>query len=256
MAKTPDITTTSMIAEILRRIDRGDDTRSLARDASRIAARISPAELAAAKRSLLNEGYAPTIADHLCDAFVLMRRYEQQASSPQEPPADMHILQKVTAEHGVFRCLAAELSEAVADLGSMECVSDMASEYRRLIHVLEHLQAMKEHFEREDDVILPYLRRLGWANLCATAGDDHARLRAHIDSLTSLVTSIHAFRRADFQATLAAGVGRFRACLLEHLAFEDGLLWPIALLVIDDSTLWRTMNALCEEIGYCGIHVT
>jgi DUF438 domain-containing protein len=258
MAKAPDRAKASMIAEFLRRIDRGDDVRVLAKDASRIAEDISPAELAAAERSLLSDGYTPTAVNQLSDAFVLMRMYEQQVCGPKDRSQDGHILQKVTAEHGVFRCLAAELREATADLRAMECmecISDTASEYRRLIHVVDHLSAMKEHFEREDDVILPYMRRFGWANLCVVAENDHAQLRADIDSLTSLVTAIQAFSPEDFLTALVAGVGRFCSCLSEHLSFEDGLLWPIALVVIDNPAVWRTMKALCEEIGYCGIHV-
>lgn len=256
MAKTPDKAKASVVAEFLRRIDSGDDMRVLAKDISRIAGDIGPAELAAAELTLLDDGYAPTVVNQLSTAFVLMLGYERQVSGPNEQSQDVHILQKVTAEHAVFRCLAAELNEAAADLGTMECVSDMASEYRRLVHVLDHLHAMREHFEREDDVILLYLRRLGWANLCVAAGNDHSQLRAHIDSLTSLVAAIHAFSRENFQATLAAGVKRFCSCLAQHLLFEESLVWPIALLVIDDPAVWKTMKALCEEIGYCGIHVT
>ena len=256
MAKTPDKARASLIAELLRRIDRGDDMRLLAKDAGRIAEDIGPAELAAAEISLLDDGYTPTAVNQLSSAFVLMLGYERQISAPKTQFQDVHILQKVTAEHAVFRCLAAELSEATADLRDMEYILDTTSEYRRLIHIIDHLGAMKEHFEREDDVILPYLRKLGWANLCVAAENDHALLRADIDSLTSFVTGIQTVSPGDFQTELAAAAGRFCSCLSEHLSFEDGLLWPIALVVIDDPVIWRTMKALCEEIGYCGIHVT
>jgi DUF438 domain-containing protein len=255
MAKTPDKAKASMVAELLRRIDRGDDIRLLARDASQMAEDISSAELAAAELSLLDDGYTPTAINQLSSAFVLMLGYERQVSGPRDESQNVHILQKVTAEHGVFRCLVAELSEANADLRAMDYILDTASEYRRLIHVVGHLSAMKEHFEREDDVILPYLRRLGWANLCVVAENDHAQLRADIDWLTSFVTAPQVCSPEDFQRELAAGVGRFCSCLSEHLSFEDGLLWPIALVVIDDPTIWRAMKAVCEEIGYCGIHV-
>ena len=255
MADTVHKARASMVAELLRRIDRGDDMRVLVRDASRIAENISPAELAAAEHSLLDEGYAPTIVSHLSVAFLLMRKYEQQLSAPKDQSLDGHILQKVTAEHGVFRCLAAELSEATAELRATECISDTATEYRRLTHVINHLHAMKEHFEREDDVILPYLRRLGWTSLCTVAENDHAQLRAQIDSLMSLVTETNALSPEDFRAALARCVERFCSCLSGHLSFEDGLLWPIALVVIDDPAIWRTMKTFCDEIGYCGIHV-
>lgn len=254
MAKIVNKARASTVAEFLRRIGRGEDIRLLAKEANRIAAHVSPAELAAAGRSLLEEGYAPIIVTHLSAAFVLMQQYEQQLSGPRGQSQDGHILQKVTAEHAVFRCLAAELDEAAADLRATECLSDTAAEYRRLLHVIDHLWAMKEHFEREDDVILPYLRRFGWAGLCLIAENEHAELRAQIDGLTSLVTRTHALSREDFQTALAVCVGRFCSCLIEHLSFEEGLLWPIALVVIDDPAVWRTMKTFCEEVGYCGIH--
>jgi DUF438 domain-containing protein len=254
MAKTPDKAKASLVAELLRRIERGDDMRVLVKDASRLAADISPAELAAAQRRLLDDGYTPAAVNQLATAFVLMRRYEQQVSAPKDRSQDGHILVKVIAEHGVFRCLAAELLEAAADLRALECISDTASEYRRLLHGIEHLHAMKEHFEREDDVILPYLRRRGWENLCVVAENDHAQLKSQIYNLTTLVTSFQAVSPAEFRAVLGPGVSRFCACLWEHLAFEDDLLWPLALVVIDNPAAWGTMKALAEEIGYCGLH--
>ena len=33
------------------------------------------------------------------------------------------------------------------------------------------------------------------------------------------------------------------------------LLWPLALVVINDPAVWDVMKSLCEEIGYCGVHV-
>ncbi len=254
MAETLDKERAAMVAELLRRIDRGDDIRRVAKDVSRIAESVNPAELAAAEHSLLDEGYAPTIVNHLSVAFLFMRRYEE-ICRPKDLSQDGHILQKVTAEHAVFRCLAAELSEVTGDLRAAEYLSDTAAEYRRLLHVIAHLNAMKEHFEREDDVILPYLRRIGWANLCVVAETDHARLRALIDSLTSLATQMQAVNPEDFQTALVGYVGRFCSCLSEHLSYEDGLLWPIALVLIDEPAVWRTMKIVCEEIGYCGVHV-
>lgn len=256
MAGTVDKAKISRVADFLRRIDRGDDVRLLTKNACRIAANVSSVELAAAGRRLVDEGYAPAIVDSLSTAFLLMRRYAQQRSGPKDQSQDGHILQRVSAEHAVFRCLAAELSEVAASLQTAACVSDTAVEYRRLAHVVSHLCAMKEHFEREDDVILPYLRRVGWTSLCAVAADHHAQLAALIDCLTSLVTEPQALSPEDLRAALMDCVGRFCACLLEHLSFEDGLLWPVALVVIDDPATWQGMKAVCEEIGYCGIHVT
>ena len=59
MARTVDKARVSRVAEFLRRIDRGDDVRLLVRDINGVAENLGPAELAAAGRSLLDQGYPP-----------------------------------------------------------------------------------------------------------------------------------------------------------------------------------------------------
>jgi DUF438 domain-containing protein len=254
MAKTPDKTRAACIAEFLKRIDRGGDVRTLAKDAGGMTENIDFKELAAAECMLLDDGYAPTLVNHLSAAFVLMRKYGQSPAGPRDGLPDGHILQRVGAEHGVFRWLAAELREVTGDIAAMEDLPETALEYRRFIHAVDHLGAMKEHFEREDDVILPYLNKFGWTSLCAAAQSDHAHLRDYVDYLTAFVASVPAPGPGDFKSVLAPAVNRFCTCLSEHLAFEEGLLWPIALVVIDNPATWRSMKIFCEDIGYCGIH--
>ena len=255
MAGTLDKAKVSRVADFLRRIDRGDDVKLLVKNACRIAEYVSPDELAAAGHKLLDEGYASTIVNHLSAAFLLMRRYARQLSGPKEKSQASHILQRVSAEHALFRCLAAELHEVAENLRASEYLSNTAAEYRQLAHAVSHLCAMKEHFEREDDVILPYLKRTGWDSLCTIAARDHMQLKAQIDCLTSLVSESQTLSPEDLQAALADCVESFCSCLLEHLSFEDGLLWPVALAVIDNPAVWQGMKTVCEEIGYCGIHV-
>lgn len=256
MPKTLDKAKIRKVADFLKRIDRGDDVRGLATSVRRISEDVSPVELAAAGRILFDEGYAPTIVNHLLAAFSLIGKYVDRSGGPKDYSQHGHILQRVSAEHALFRCLAAELSEIAVRLRAAPYLSDTMVEYGQFTHVVSHFSAMKEHFEREDDVILPYLRRIGWTGLCAVATNDHAQLGAQIDCLTSLVTEPHTLSPDDLQSSLVDCVGRFCACLLEHLSFEDSVLWPLALVVIDDPAVWTKIKTVCQEIGYCGIHVT
>ncbi|MFC1766256.1 hypothetical protein ACFL6U_29795 [Planctomycetota bacterium] len=42
--------------------------------------------------------------------------------------------------------------------------------------------------------------------------------------------------------------------LQEHLAFEDGLLYPMALVLIDNEATWKTIKTLEEQVDYSGVH--
>jgi hypothetical protein len=39
--------------------------------------------------------------------------------------------------------------------------------------------------------------------------------------------------------------------LREHIAKEDGVLYPLALRVIREPSTWAELRARCDAIGYC-----
>lgn len=242
------------LVRLLQRMDGGEDIKLLAKEAGQIAPKIGPAEMAAAEQRLLDSGYTAAAVTQLSAAFVLMGVYERQKGGSPGASTDSHILQRVSAEHGIFRCLAVELGDALEDIVGLSEISDTSSELRRLAHAVRHLRAINEHFDREDDVILPYLKARGWTSLCQLVAKDHAQLRASVVNLAGLIATFEALEPEDFKSQLAAGVTSFCRCLSEHLSFEDGLLWPLMLVVVDKPATWKTIKALCDEIGYCGVH--
>ncbi len=245
---------TRALVRILKRIEEGEDLRLMATEVAKIASALGPGEMAAAQDRLRESGYPDAVIAQLQSAFVLAGVYEQKRSHMTGAASEPHILQVVAAEHVMFRSHAMELERIVEDIRGLEQISDTSLAFCRLAHTVHHLGAMNEHFDREEDVILPYLQRQGWSGPCRTTATDHATLRTHIDNLTGLVTSLGVYEIEQFKWHLATGSAAFCACLHEHLSFEDGLLWPLALVVIDDLAPWRTITAQCDEIGYCGIH--
>lgn len=254
MKQKCDQAKTLALVRLLKRMNGGKDIKHLTKEAGEIAAMVSPAEIAAAERRLLDGGYPAAAVTQLSAAFVLMGVYERQNNRLTDQSVDSHILRRVSAEHAMFRCLATDLGDVLEDIMALDRMSDTSSEARRLAHIVRHLRPMSEHFDREDDVILPYMATRGWTGLCQLIATDHTQLRAYIDNVVGLVATFGTFEPQSFKSRLAAGITGFRECLLEHLSFEDGLLWPLMLMVIDDPATWQTIKALCDEIGYCGVH--
>jgi DUF438 domain-containing protein len=118
-----------------------------------------------------------------------------------------------------------------------------------------HLSAIKEHIEREEDVIFPYLKKHGWDGLCLTAQSEHARIGIDIGNLAALVKSFDDIELHEFKAFLNKVVKRLSPIMLDHFSYEEEIFWPIALVVIDDTEVWNKIKSLCDEIGYCGVHV-
>jgi DUF438 domain-containing protein len=84
---------------------------------------------------------------------------------------------------------------------------------------------------------------------------DHINIRTEIDNLASLIVLFNEVRLEQFKAGLIVGTRRLWAIMQEHLCQEDEILYPIALRIINDAGVWERMKAVCDEIGYCGIHL-
>jgi len=238
------------LAGLFKRINLGEDLKLLSSEASQLAKNIDPNDIAGAEETLIDEGYPCRVVQQLSATFVLMGLHKRKHSNSTNKLPDDHILRKVMAEHDLARCYLADLNSAADTIQGLDCLTDVSSEFRILGHIIRHLNDMKEHIEREEYVIFPYLMRLGWMGLCQTAQTEHAKIRIDIDNLVALITSFNEIRFEDFKAWLITIVQRLSPIMLEHLSYEDDLLCPISLVVIDDVKAWESIKALCDEIGY------
>ena len=236
---------------LLSRIAGEDDVRSLCHEAGQLAEEVDQTDIATAEQVLVDHGYSLQNARQLLTLFVFMGTYEQNTGPRPGVLKENHILRRVAVEHDLFRCYAAELKALTETIMELEEMSDVSAEFRTLIRVARYLHILHEHMEREEDVIFPYLRKRGYMGLCSAAEREHVHLRESIDGLMGLVLSLHGTSLQEFKARLMSIVEEFCPLLMSHLAFEEGLIHPIALVVIDNPDTWEAIKALCDQIGYC-----
>jgi DUF438 domain-containing protein len=250
MANTHRNAKTWALAGFFKRINLGEDPKLLRNEASQLANNIGPEDIVGAEQTLIDEGYSCRVVQQLSATFVLMGLYKRKNGNAQNKLADNHILRKIMVEHDLARCYLTDLNNVTKDILSLSCLSDVSSEFRNLGNIIGYLSFMKEHIEREEDVIFPYLKKFGWIGLYQTAHTEHAKIRIDIDNLIALITSFNEIKLEDFKDWLNTIVKRLSPVMLEHFSYEDDLLWPISLVVIDDVKDWESVKALCDEIGY------
>ncbi len=241
------------VTVLLRRIGEGEDPRQLSTEAGRLIKDVNPQDIAAAEEKLIATGLSARMVRQLSAAFVFIGMHAEHRHPDDCLPAG-HILRKVTAEHDVIRCMISDLQEVTTDIQSLVEITDTSSEFRRLAHITAHLDKVREHIEREEYVIFPYIREYGWAGLCRAAQCDHIVIANEIDNLARLTALINEAPPERFKCWLTAVTERLSAKMLEHICYEDEILNPIAVAVIDDTAVWERIKALCDEIGYCGMH--
>ena len=191
----------------------------------------------------------------LSAAFILMGLMDGNKANLRERLNERHVLKKVLAEHDMLKCFISDLEEVALKIGQAPFLSDTSGEIRRLEHVAEHVNAMEEHIDRENDVIFPALRSQGWDSLCRSVENDHVQIRAGIKDLVLLVDSFGEISFGVFKGRLMSIVKTLCPILKEHLFYEDHILYPVAVAMIDNQVFWDKMHEICDEIDYCGIHL-
>ncbi|MHC4911692.1 MAG: DUF438 domain-containing protein [Planctomycetota bacterium] len=254
MASTHRSGKTWALAGFLKRINQGENPKLLRKEAKQLVKNVAPEDITAAEQTLIDEGYPSRIVQQLSATFILLGLHNLHREKSGDGLPDNHILQRIMVEHDLARCFLADLNELLDDIANLKYLTDVSSEFRKLCHIVGHLSVTKEHIDREEDVIFPYLRNHAGAGLCQIAQDDHAKIRIDTDNLVALIGSVNHVRFEDFKTWLAVIVRRLSPLMLEHLSYEDELFWPVALVIIDDLKAWQKIKLLCDEIGYCGAH--
>ena len=243
------------LTRLLRRINQGTDQKILRKEASQLISRVTSKDIAVAEQDLIKNGYTPQLAGQLSSVFVLLGILEEQRGNLKDRLPENHILRKVLAEHELLRCFLADFKDVVKAIGKMDDLTDTSSEFMKLSHIVEHLNAMDEHIEREEYIIFPWLKRYGWGSLCRAAHSDHDYIRIAIEDLLRLIGSFNEDNFKNFKARLNSINKYLGTAMTEHLFQEDNILYPIVLEVIDDDKVWKKMKEVCDQIGFCGVHL-
>ena len=249
MKKIEDIT------KLLIRIGQGKNPKLLRKEATRLINGVTDGDIAMAEQSLIRNGYSRQLVEQLSAAFVLMAILEGQSENLKNSLPENHLLRKVLVEHDLVRCFLADLKDTVGKILKLDNITDTNAEFMKLTHIVEHLSAMTEHIDREEDVIFPALKKHGWSALCRSAKNEHVYIKIAINDLITLISSFRSDKVKGFKDKLGATTKHLAPVMVEHLFQEDNILYPIAIEVIEDKKVWAGMKEVCDEIGYCGVHI-
>lgn len=255
MAGTDQNNKALSLTRLLKRLNHGEDPNVLRKEANQLVTHVGPKDIATAEQNLINDGYSTQLVQQLSATLMLMGIFKEQNANLKNHLAANHILRRIMVEHDMIRCLLADLDEIVETIGYLDDLTDVSLEFRKLCYTIEYLRDTKEHIEREEDIIFPYLKKHIWMRLCQAIQGEHIYLKTEIDNLFELLVLFNNISFEQFKARLITIVQNFTAIMREHLCQEDNILYPIALGVINDVTFWEKMKAVCDEIGYHGIRL-
>ena len=239
----------------LMKLNEGKSDNRIRQEANRLISHITPKDIARAEQRLARNGLPLKKIQQLSAAFVLMGILDGNEENLRARLAPHHILRKVMAEHEMMRCFLADLEDVALQIQHAERLSATSREFMRLTHIVEHLNSIQEHIDREDDVLFPVLKNEGWKSLFEHIESEHVHILLSINDLVKLVMAFDQMPFATFKTRLMSTVRYLCPLMQEHLFREDRALFPLAVSMVTDDKVWSHLRKVCDEIDYCGIHV-
>ena len=176
---------------------------------------------------------------------------DQVAKLRSELP-DNHIIQRILAEHDMILCFIADLEDINIGIQQLDTAASVNAQIRKLEHISSHLGTAVQHPEREDQIIFPELKRRGFPGPSEIISLQHNQLGVRISELGQLVWLIESIPFDEFKLQLQHLTDYIVPAMRRHIFIENNLILPLAIELIDDSSVWSRMKYLCDEIGYCG----
>lgn len=242
-------TTTDQLADLLQRLNSGEDPAVVREEARRLLASLDPADLSLAEQKLIDAGLAPEDLRDLCAIHLEVLGDQLEALRADLAPG--HVVHTLVAEHDMILDFLRELERVNAAIQRMDRYDPTREEFGLLHHLAEHLVGAEKHHQREEDVLFPEVEARGVYGPPQIMRLEHDTLRPLKHELLELAEQVAELEFAEFQRRVNAAATVLVPTLTEHIWKENNILYPTALKVVPEAQEWVRMKGACDAIGYC-----
>ena len=237
------------LTQILKRLNSGDDPTRVKEEAKGFLATIDAKDLSIAEQNLIDEGLATSDLQRLCSIHLELLKDHVEKMKSQLPPG--HVVSTLVSEHESILSFLDTLEKVNKAIQKMDSYNAEGKDFRKLAHIAEHLVAAELHHQREEEILFPELERRGVHGPPMIMRQEHSLLREYKQQLKQLAEDAAQIDFSEFRQQLEKVVGFIIPTLREHIFKENNILYPTALQVIEDQSIWEKLKAECDKIGYC-----
>jgi hypothetical protein len=237
------------LTEILKRLNSGQDIAKVQEEAKDFLATIDAKDLSIAEQNLLDEGLSPDDMQRLCSVHMELLKDQVKKMTAELAPG--HVVSTLVSEHESILCFLDTLDTVNGAIQGMESYNAEREEFKKLTHIAEHLVAAELHHQREEEILFPELESRGVHGPPMMMRQEHTQLRQYKKRLKELAADPAQFDFSEFKERLNETVDLIVPMLREHIFKENNILYPTAVEVIDDESIWARLKDECDKIGYC-----
>jgi len=235
-----------ILKDVIGRLHEGADPEEVKERFKEALKGASSVEIAQAEEELINEGMPREEIQRLCKVHLEVFRESLESEKPLAPPGHpIHILME---EHKALLQFAGELEGIVEKLRGASSLD--ATSMEQLKDLEERFKESARHYEREENVLFPYLEKHGIKQPPAIMWMDHDQIRQTEKSLYRLVDERESMGFQEFALQLGQVASSLAELLMNHFAKENGVLFPASLKVMAEDE-WRDTKQQFDELGYC-----
>lgn len=239
-----------IIKGMIRRLHEGESPESVKKEFEELAETATPTEIAQAEEALVAEGVPREEIRRLCDVHLsVVKKFieEKESLAP-----DWHPVQVLFNEHKVLLGYAERGRSIAKDVEKAANASLAEESVERLRELTEELKKSQKHYEREENVLFPYLEKHGITQPPAVMWMEHDRIRELEKELYELVSSPPEASFDSFKSRLSDLSTSLEEMLESHFYKENNVLFPAALEVIEESE-WPEIREQFDQIGYFAV---
>ena len=235
------------VRELINRLHQGEDPEAVKEEFKDVIKGLTPLQIAKIEGEMIRDGMPREEIHRLCDVHLAAMKDAIEGTAPEIP--EWHPLRVLLGEHREFLKGASQLrnhANAIKEAASLDVVWDHFKAIENIVGSFKHEEL---HYQREENVLFPYLEKHGVTEPPAIMWMDHDRIREVKKTLRGLV---EVGRDMEFTA-FANGIHEtalgYHEMISSHFYKENNILFPSSVQVIEDEE-WTAIGEAFDDIGY------
>ena len=235
-----------LIKGFIMRLHRGEDPEKIKEEFKDVIKGLTPLDIARIEGMLIKEGMPREEIHMLCDVHLAAFRDAIENARPDVP--EWHPIYILMEEHKSLVKFAGMMKNAMNKIKESGMVD--SENLHHIHHIIEHFKKGVVHYEREENVLFPYLEKHGVTEPPAIMWMDHDVIRSMGKELWKKLSRLEVGSAPEDMASLMDAVIGFAETLSSHFYKENNILYPTSLKVIGKEE-WKQIRKEFDDIGYC-----
>ncbi len=240
----------AMVKELITRLNGGENHDQVKEEFKNIVRELSPQEVARIESEMIKGRMPREVIHELCDVHLEPLKDALQGPVPLIP--ESHPLRILLGEHREFLKAATQLRIHAQKIKEAGTLDDVATNITVIRGIIDEFKKEELHYQREENVLFPYLEKHGVTQPPAIMWADHDRIREMKKGITRLLDEMSQVSEKEFNefgAMFLETVQLYHETITSHFHKENNILFPASVQLVERRE-WRDISKQFDDIGY------